>query len=155
MHTRVIVPLASAAALMFACGPWSIASQRDDDDNAAQHARVETKTPVAHALDVRVGDGVELELEILNNTRRSLELKFSSGHTHDFVILDEADREVWRWSSGRMFTSAMQTRLVRSGNAATYQTQWDAEGASGKYVAVAMLHATNHPVSARVPFALP
>lgn len=139
---------------MFACGPWTIASQRDDDD-AVRHARAEVNAPIASALDVRIGEEVELELAVVNNTKRSVELKFGSGLTHDFVILDESDREVWRWSEGRLFTSAMQIRLVRSGKSASYHTQWHPEGTSGKYVAVAMLHASNHPVSARVPFTLP
>lgn len=155
MQTRVIMPLGSAAALLFACGPWSIASQHDDGDDPVRHARVEVNAPIASALDVRVGDAVELELAIANNTRRSVELRFPSGFTHDFVILDDGDREVWRWSRERMFTSVMQTRLVRSGKSATYNVEWNPENKSGNYVAVAMLHASNHPVSARVPFTLP
>ncbi len=152
-HVRVIAPLASAAALMFACGPWSIASQRDEESSAG-HARVESRAPVASALDVRVSDGVQLQLSLTNNTRNSLELRFADGLTHDFVILDASEREVWRWSEGRLFTSAMQTRFVRSGKSATYHTHWRPEVKKGNYVAVAMLHATNHPISARVPFTL-
>jgi hypothetical protein len=150
----VIVPLASAAALMFACGPWGIASQHDEDGGVPR-ARVESDAPIASALNVRVGDGVELELTVLNNTKRAVEFKFADGRTHDFVILDGANREVWRWSNGRLFTSAMQTRFVRSGRSATYHTHWHPESEHGTYVAVAMLHASNHPVSARVPFTLP
>ncbi len=152
-HIRVIAPLASAAALLFACGPWSIASQRDTDESV-RHARAESKAPVGSALDVRISNGVELELSLTNNTRNLLELKFPNGLTHDFVVLDAAGREVWRWSEGRLFTSAMQTRLVRSGKSTTYHTHWDPEVTNGSYVAVAMLHATNHPISARVPFTL-
>ena len=110
---------------------------------------------MASALDVRVADGVELALTVTNTTKRTVELEFPSGLTHDFVVLDASDKEVWRWSGGRMFTSAMQTKLMKSGRSATYHTHWHPEVLEGKYVAVAVLHATNYPVSARVPFTLP
>ena len=148
----MIVPLASAAAMMFACGPWSVTSQTEEP---ARHTRVESDAPMASALDVRVADGVELALTVTNNTKRTVELEFPTGLTHDFVVLDASDKEVWRWSGGRMFTSAMQTKLMKSGRSATYHTHWHPEVLEGKYVAVAVLHATNYPVSARVPFTLP
>lgn len=138
---------------MFACGPWSRASH--NDGTVRQHQRVASEDPVASSFDVRVHEGVQLSLTMTNNTRHMLELQFPSGLTHDFVVLDELDREVWRWSGGRMFTSVVRTKLMKSGNSVTYAAEWEPELPNGKYVAVATLHSSNFPVTTRVPFTLP
>lgn len=138
---------------MFACGPWSVASQGDRTERQTQ--RASSDGPVGSALDVNVSDGVELALTVTNNTKRAVELKFPTGHTHDFVVLDARDQEVWRWSVGQAFTSVMRTKLMKAGASVGYATRWDPSEASGTYVAVAVLHSTNYPVSSRVEFTLP
>ena len=89
--------MASAAAMMFACGPWSVTSQSEEP---ARHTRVESDAPMASALDVRVADGVELALTVTKNMTRSVDLDFADGLTHPFFVLDDEDKEVWRWSGG-------------------------------------------------------
>jgi hypothetical protein len=140
--------------LTFACGPWSRGAQQE---GVARHTRVASSNgaPIGSALDVRVKDDVEFALTVTNNAKRSMELRFADGRTHDFAVLDQQGRVVWRWSNGRMFTSAMQTKLMKSGNSVRYHTRWDPPVARGNYVAVATLRSTNHPVSAQVPFTLP
>ena len=41
-----------------------------------------------------------------------VELDFPDGQTHDFVVLDAAGSEVWRWSDGRMFTQAHAEQVL-------------------------------------------
>ena len=42
-----------------------------------------------------------------------LELRFPDGQTHDFVVKDFAGKVIWRWSEGRMFTSAMRSETLK------------------------------------------
>jgi hypothetical protein len=151
---RIILPLTAAAMFTFACGPWSRGAEHE---GAVRHTRVaSTKgTSFGSALDVRIKDDVEFALTVTNNAKRAMELRFPDGRTHDFAVLDHQGRVVWQWSEGRMFTSAMQTRLMKSGNSVRYHSRWDPPARRGNYVAVATLRSTNHPVSTQVQFTLP
>ncbi len=109
---------------------------------------------MASSLAVHVTDGVRFTLNVRNNSRRMVELKFPSGKTHDFYVLDENGREVWRWSRGRMFTQMLQNKLIKSKDNAVFADRWNASNAHGKFTAVAVLASVNHPVEERVEFAL-
>lgn len=108
--------------------------------------------PVISRFDVKVRNGIEFDFRVTNNTERKLELLFPSGQTHDVAVLDSQGREVWRWSEGRMFTQAIQNKLLESGATLTWNAAWRAEVAAGRYVAVASLLSENKPVEERVEF---
>jgi hypothetical protein len=172
MENRVIIPLLCAAALAYACGPWTHNSSDTPTASATKaNARSNTRTPgalgrskkvreVATTLDVvpsPTSDGkrVAFALRITNNTTKTVELRFPSGQTHDFVVLDSLGRTVWQWSTGRMFTQAMQSKTVRSSDTLTIEDGWDARNAHGQYVAVATLNTDARTIERRVAFRLP
>ena len=98
--------------------------------------------------------GVEFKLDVRNDTKRMVELRFPNGMTHDFIVYDESGKEVWRASAGRMITQNMQAKLVKSHDSATYAETWSARNAHGKFTAVAVLPSENYPVEEMVEFAL-
>ena len=169
MLSRYAAPLLLAAAIAVACGPRSHASTPEPSATAATVAAVaaapHTATHGHHVvpnepkldsrLEVNVRDGVALALRVTNVGEKHLELQFPTGQTHDFAILDATGREVWRWSEGRMFTTALQSHVLESTESATYEDRWDAAAHHGAFVAVATLSSSNFPVEARVPFTLP
>ena len=110
---------------------------------------------LATSLDVTVRDGVTLALHVTNTADKRVELQFSSGQTHDFIILDSKGREVWRWSADRMFTQALQNKLLDPRETVTYEEEWDAAGRKGRFTAIGKLTSTNYPVQERVEFTLP
>jgi hypothetical protein len=138
------------AAFAYACGP------------RARSAEPERRAPVdgppfASSLDVNVGPSIGLAFHVTNNSARKLELRFPTGQTHDFVVVDSLGREVWRWSEGRMFTQALQNRIVDSYDTVTWETSMHLEMAGepvppGRYVAIASLLSENKPVEERVEF---
>jgi hypothetical protein len=147
-----------------ACGPRARGAATDTNGSAAPpHAsapapvasKTETSAPLASSLKVRVDSGVRVSLHVTNNTKEKIELRFPSGRTHDFVVLDEAGTEVWRWSSHRMFTQAMQTKMLDPDETVNYEQEWQPHGARGKFVAVAKLNSSNFPIEQRVEFTLP
>jgi hypothetical protein len=149
MLPRIIVPLLAAAGLVFACGPRT--------PNPVANARPKSGVDrgiTSHVL-VDTADGrVRFAIEVTNDSPKRVELTFPDGRTHDFAVLDSAGREVWRWSTGRLFTQAMQNRLLDSHNTTTYDERWSPPG-PGRYVLEAELHSANHPMRQRVEFALP
>lgn len=145
---KLFLPIAAAATLAYACGPWSQAQP----DSRVLHQHVADGKPLGSALEVRTGGQIDLALRITNNTKRTLELLFPNGFTHDFFVLDSEGHEVWRWSEGRMFTSAIQTRLLRSKSSVTYHNTAKQALPKGEYTAVAILRSGNHPIETRVAF---
>ena len=100
-------------------------------------------------------DGVEFSLHVTNVENHAVELRFPDGQTHDLVVLDSAGREVWRWSTGRLFTQSIRNKLLDANESVTYEEHWDGHAHPGTYTAVATLRSSNFPVEDRVTFTLP
>ncbi len=152
MIAKVPFTLLASAVLAFACGPRARneAIARDD----ARATRATTGQPLASSLDVTVEQDVRFAFAVVNESKKKLEVRFADGRTHDVVVLDSLGKEVWRWSEGRMFTQAMQNRVLRTSDALRYEDAWDAP-APGRYVAVATLVSRNFPAEERVAFTVP
>lgn len=116
------------------------------------HQHITDGKPLGSVLEVRAGGEIDLALRVTNNSKRTLELLFPDGFTHDFFVLDSEGHEVWRWSEGRMFTSALQTRQLRAKGSVTYHNKAQQRLPKGDYTAVAVLRSGNHPMETRVAF---
>lgn len=149
MLARITVPLLAAAVVFFACGP------RSPSPLAAAKPRASAgKGVVSHVMvDTARGD-VRFAIEVNNDSKKRVELNFPSGRTHDFLVLDVNGKEVWRWSEGRMFTQAMQNRLLDAHDSVVYAERWSPP-APGRYTLVAQLISDNYPVRQQVEFLLP
>jgi hypothetical protein len=148
MLSRIIVPLLAAAVLVFACGP------RTPSPVAGMRPPVGGQKGVTSHVMVDTARGVvRFAIEVANDSRKRVELNFPDGRTHDFVVLNEAGREVWRWSAGRLFTQAMQNRLLDVNDSVVYDERWSPPS-PGHYTLVASLRSENYPVQQRVDFAL-
>jgi hypothetical protein len=104
---------------------------------------------------VRVGDEVRFSFNVANAGRRRVAVKFPSGQTHDIVVVDSTGREVWRWARGRVFTEALQYRMIGGGDTLLLEEGWEQPSAQGRLVAIAVLKSTNYPIEHRVEFTLP
>jgi hypothetical protein len=155
LSSRLLVWLLSAGALALACGPHVASNESNAATEARRPVDPPTAGPLATSLNVSVENGVTLTLNITNTSERRVELTFPSGQTHDFAVLDSAGKVVWQWSEGRLFTQAMQNKLLTSRESAKYQERWNAQGLVGKFTAVATLRSTNFPIEERIEFTLP
>lgn len=153
MISKVPLTLLCSAVLAFACGPRA-RSEAITREDAVRATRANATDPLAASLDVQVDGEVRFAFAVVNASKKKLEVNFADGRTHDVVVLDSLGREVWRWSEGRLFTQAMQNRVLRTSDALRYEEEWDAP-APGKYVAVATLASRNYPTEQRVEFTVP
>lgn len=166
MNTRLIIPLLCAGALALA-GNARVRSDRVTAKPALLAATLTPTTTIkkrgakpavvklSSAFGVHVEPShVRFALNVTNVGSKHVELAFPSGQAYDFVVVDSLGREVWRWAKGRMFTQAMQTRLLGSGDAYRVDEQWNQPAMHGRYVAIATLNSTNYPVRERVEFEL-
>lgn len=152
MKGRVTFLLISVVVLAFACGPRPRANDSSVIAHTARtHAVAAGESPLASALDVTVKEGVAFAFHVTNTGARKLEVQFPSGQAYDLAVLDEAGREVWRWSKGRMFTQSLQNKVLRASDSLSYDTRWT-NAPAGHYVAVATLASANYPVEKRMEF---
>jgi hypothetical protein len=157
LDNRLILPLLCAASVAFAAAPSF--SHSEKPIATAKHRDSEMSAPIVTTFDItRPKDDAEklrFTLNVRNNTSKMLELRFPDGQTHDFVVKDFAGKEVWRWSKGRMFTSAMRSETLKGKEDTIYEESWSSNGQHGSFTAVAILKSNNFPVETSVSFVLP
>ena len=145
---------------MLACGPHAHHNESAASTTDAPPTPKPAPPPaggqlLATSANVSVDGAVALSLHVTNLADHSLELDFPNGQTHDFVVLDSSGHELWRWSHGRMFTQAVQNKLLGSTETVTYAEQWDPHGVHGDFTLVAILRSSNFPKEERVGFKVP
>lgn len=99
-------------------------------------------------------DGITLAMVVVNNTKKSVELTFPTGQTHDFVVVDSSGREVWRWAQGRMFTQTLRNKLLGGGETLEVEEKVKDSLPAGRYTARAMLKSTNYPLEQQAEFTI-
>ncbi len=156
MDNRIILPLLCAAsAVAFAAVP----SSHTEKPIAVKHHAGEMPAPIVTTFDItrpkEDSEKLRFTLNVKNNTTKMLELRFPDGQTHDFVVKDFAGKEVWRWSEGRMFTSAMKSETIKGKGETAFEESWDTKGQHGSFTAVAILKSNNFPIETSVQFMLP
>jgi len=155
MDNRLILPLLCAASVAFAAAPFS---HNETPIATARHSAEKT-APIVTTFDITRpkddADKLRFTLSVRNNTSKMLELRFPDGQTHDFVVKDFAGKEVWRWSEGRMFTSAMRSETLKGKGETAFEESWNSKGQHGAFTAVAVLRSNNFPVETSVQFMLP
>ena len=78
---------------------------------------------------VRAGESVNFTITARNAGAQAKEVTFNSGQSFDVVVRplnapDDRAQEVWRWSTGRMFTMALRTVSLEAGQELTWTAPW-------------------------------
>jgi Intracellular proteinase inhibitor len=161
MTRRSLTWILCIAAIALACGPH--ARHGDGDAHAsvpnahqpdAMHSTADTGLVASAKVAVSPHD-VNFALQLTNLAPHAVELNFPNGQTHEFVVLDTLGREIWRSSTGKMFTQALRNRNVDANETLSFHDEWDPKGYHGRFTALAKLRSSNHPVEERVDFVLP
>lgn len=161
---RLVVAVLASGALAFACGPRSHSEAAASASLATVAAPVtlaglprSQNTPVlGAAFAVKIRDaGVDFVFDVVNRSKKNVEVTFPNGQTHEFVVVDSIGREVWRWSENRLFTQNVQNRLLSGGEAMRVGERWERPGVHGRYTAVARLRSSNFPIEQRTEIVIP
>lgn len=165
MRGSHIVGLVATIGIAYACGtqshPFSMATAAAATNggvmtSAAAPRHQSAATALESTMDVTVnGEDVHFVLHVINTTSKKLELTFPSGQTHDIAVMDAAGSEVWRWSTGQMFTQELRNQPLDPQGALTYSVHWRRPRAHGPLTAIATLTSSNYPLESRAGFALP
>jgi hypothetical protein len=167
MRARHWLVLLATVALAYACGsrthvfPMATAASSDARRSSEGATPDLTDTgPASSALtsatEVTVlNDDVHFVVTVTNNTAKKIELTFPDGKTHDVSVHDAAGSEIWRWSSGQMFTQSLRNKPLAPHATLSYAMNWRRPLVHGPLVAVGTLTSTNYPVASRATFVLP
>ena len=146
MNRKRVAIMLCVAAVAYACAPRNRSAA--ESTTKQQPASVEQSIDSTSGLALMVSEesdarAMSFAIELTNTNNKLTEVRFANGRTHEFVVLDEQNREVWRWSAGRLFTQALQTRQLQKGEAIRYTAHWDT-AAPGRYRVVASLNSENY-----------
>lgn len=138
-----------AAVLAWACAPVY------ESPGEADAGRVPEPGLVA-SLQVETGaDSVRFALRVTNATGEPVALTFPTGQSYDFVV-EQAGRELWRWSEGMMFTQAIRMETLEPEETRAYTESWQPPaGADGELAVRGWLTAQEFRLEQRTPFRLP
>ena len=160
--SRITIALVGAGAFAFACSPRSHSEAAPAIATAGPVVALQAAPRrssgqrLSTTFDVKLQeDGVNFALRVTNATKKHVELTFPNGQTHEFVVVDSAGREVWRWGTTRMFTQSVQNKLLGGGESMRISERWERPVQHGRYTAIATLTSTNFPVEERADFVLP
>lgn len=135
MRTLVVV-LASVAVACAACTSAS--------DVTGDRRNVGSVTVTFTAVPARAkrGQSVRLTIRLLNNSGQPTTLTFGSSQRYDFWITS-GTREVWRWSTGKVFAQDVTHATLDGQAGASYAESW-AASEGGKLVAPARFNAQSY-----------
>ena len=112
--------------------------------------------PVAAELVARLdarrdSGGIGFTLTVANLSRDSLRVQFGSGQSFDFGVR-APDRELWRWSMGKLFTQEVRTIGWAPTEVRTFTARWDGPVPAGvPLVAVGVLTSANYRIESVAP----
>ena len=111
--------------------------------------------------DVRSTDGdsrsaaVAFAFTVTNAGSEPVELQFSDMCKAEFVVRDaDGDREVWRFTEGRMFAQMLSRDELEPEASATYTAEWE-RPRPGEYTATAELRAREATCEAETAVTVP
>ena len=77
---------------------------------------------------VKRGQAVRLTIRLVNNAGTPAKLTFPSSQKYDFWITS-GGREIWRWSSGRMFAQEVARQEIGGQTGIVFSESWSPEQA--------------------------
>ena len=123
--------VAALTLLLLAC-----CSSSSDMSGERRNVGNVTMTFTVVPSKARRGESVRLTIRLVNNGGTSTRLTFASSQKYDFWIT-AGGTEVWRWSSGRMFTQDVNHQDIGGQTGAVFSESWIA-GRTGDLVAHAL-----------------
>lgn len=97
------------------------------------------------------GEPVTMMLKVFNRTGEEVTFHFNTAQRYDFVIKDEEENEVWRWSKDRMFATVLGEETLGPDNPeAIYTAQYKGKLSPGSYKITGILVAVNRPMAGSI-----
>ncbi|AYJ89637.1 BsuPI-related putative proteinase inhibitor [Bacillus safensis] len=117
--------------VLAACG-----QQKKDEPDKEVSGQMGEKTVELTVDPVQKGSSVQFNMSLKNESDRDFEFTFNTSQKFELSVYDENGNEQYRYSKDRMFTQAIQTFVLKKGEAYDFQDTWSNGVKPGTYEAV-------------------
>jgi len=102
-------------------------------------------------MSYSVGEPIKMTLKIFNYTEEDIVFHFNTAQRYDFIIEDEMENEIWRWSKNRMFAMVLGEEVLRPDNPEIiYTAEYKGKLRPGYYKVTGILVAKDRPMSGNI-----
>ena len=77
---------------------------------------------------VESGESVSLTLTVRNLSEKNRTFEMPSSQTYDFTASEKGGGEIWKWSSGMMFTQIIGSAAIQAEGSKVYKVSWSPAG---------------------------
>jgi len=81
----------------------------------------DVKVPLKEGARVTVGDKMDVQISLVNNTSEKVEIVFADSQKIDFTASDSNGREVYRWSKDKRFPAVINTLPLEPGRSWSHE----------------------------------
>ena len=94
---------------------------------------------------------ITIKLTIFNRTEENIIFHFKSSQRYDFIIKDEKEKEVWRWSENKMFAMVLGEETLGPNNSEIiYSEKCNKKLIPGYYKVSGVLISTNKEINGSI-----
>ena len=68
---------------------------------------------------------IKFIITLINNTDEMKKIEFPTSQKYEIVVTNKKGEEVYRYSKGKMFTQAIETALIKSGESMEWEEIWE------------------------------
>jgi hypothetical protein len=97
------------------------------------------------------GDPMTVVLRVTNATNHMRSLEFRTSQRYDFILLDENDEEVYRWSTGQAFLQVLGEEVLEAGQQRAWEEVLSAPTEPGEYRLQGVIPAAEGRLSTTLP----
>ncbi|MCK5031693.1 MAG: hypothetical protein KAR64_09510 [Thermoplasmatales archaeon] len=110
---KIITLLIISVVLFSSLGLWLTASGNATSEETNMNYGISMSTD---KMNYSVGEPIIITLKIFNYTEEEITFHFNTGQRYDFIIEDEEENEIWRWSKDMMFAMVLGEETLRPDN---------------------------------------
>lgn len=142
---RYILFICFTILILAGCGQEQL-EQGNEEETPNQNAQeVSANTAMETSVEINQQDQTVLfDIKIKNIGEKDYTVTFPSGQYFEIIVKDEDNEEVYKYSEGKMFTQAVETKEIKAGEQLSLHDEWAVnEGIkSGTYTAIVNVRAS-------------
>ena len=145
---KIITLLIIVVAVFSTLGLWLIASGNTTSEETNMNYGISIMTD---KMSYSVGESIIMTFKVFNYTKADITFHFNTAQRYDFIIEDEEENEVWRWSKDRMFAMVLGEEVIGPYNPEViYTAEYNDRISPGYYKVTGILVAKDRPMSGNI-----
>ncbi len=145
---KIIKLLIIVVVIFSALGLWITASGNATSEERNINYGISMTTD---KMNYSVGEPIKMTLKAFNYTEEDIVFQFNSAKRYDFIIEDEEENEIWRWSKDMMFAMVLgEETLEQTNPEIIYATEYQGKLIPGYYKITGIFVAQDRSMSGSI-----